>query len=294
MLRLLSKQWCGIFGSSPPENKHDNVRVVIRRFRWTVFTISIAQTLRQTDRGRFFLHDLRTMVPLNIEDEVQYWNARNVSLWRVLFGNWDQIGLTNSITIVSALGTEFTMTVSTVPQKSRTSTVTTNTMFTSMYVDMFFAQNMNASLVASDPSFLWKNASLLQGWDAGTSIVFNAFGPLYTIDLYLMSPPNFLVELVQVLSILTLEKRWRVESTAALLDDILPFEICKPKVQAWNKVQSILAFISGSPLCPSFDQTTDYLLQEWGFDNKSSKFTLCHLCLNLQIVLLVPVEFSGL
>ncbi|KAH9121510.1 hypothetical protein LEN26_010625 [Aphanomyces euteiches] len=40
-----------------------------------LFTISIAQTLRQTDRGRFFLHDLRTMVPLNIEDEVQYWNA---------------------------------------------------------------------------------------------------------------------------------------------------------------------------------------------------------------------------
>ncbi|KAH9121511.1 hypothetical protein LEN26_010626 [Aphanomyces euteiches] len=181
------------------------------------------------------------------------------------------------------------MTVSTVPQKSRTSTVTTNTMFTSMYVDMFFAQDMNASLVASDPSFLWKNASLLQWWDAGTSIVFNAFGPLYTIDLYLMSPPNFLVELVQVFSILTLEKRWRVESTAALLDDILPFEIRKPKVQAWKKVQSILAFISGSPLCPSFDQTTDYLLQEWGFDNKSSKFTLCHLCLNLQIVLLKSI-----
>ncbi|KAG9400571.1 hypothetical protein AC1031_010786 [Aphanomyces cochlioides] len=207
------------------------------------------------------------MVPLNIEDEVKYWYARNVTLWRVLFGNWDQIDLTNSITIISALGTEFTMTVSTVPQKNRASTVTKNTMFTSMYVDMFFAQYTNTSLIATDPSFLWKDTSLLQGWDAGTSIVFNAFGPLYTIDLYLMSPPNFLVELVQMFSTLTLEKQWGGESTADLLDDILPFEIRKPKEQAWNEVQSILAFISGSPLCPSFDQTTDYLLQEWGFDD---------------------------
>ncbi|KAH9114371.1 hypothetical protein AeMF1_011539 [Aphanomyces euteiches] len=116
-------------------------------------------------------------------------------------------------------------------------------MFTSMYVDMFFAQDMNASLVASDPSFLWKNASLLQWWDAGTSIVFNAFGPLYTIDLYLMSPPNFLVELVQVFSILTLEKRWRVESTAALLDDICRLKSASQKYKRGKKFKVYLPLL---------------------------------------------------
>ncbi|KAG9400572.1 hypothetical protein AC1031_010787 [Aphanomyces cochlioides] len=44
MLRPLSKQWCGIFGSPPPEYKHDNIRVVLRRFRWTVYDIHRTDT----------------------------------------------------------------------------------------------------------------------------------------------------------------------------------------------------------------------------------------------------------
>ncbi|CAK4120888.1 unnamed protein product [Aphanomyces euteiches] len=160
------------------------------------------------------------------------------------------------------------MTTTVIPQISRGATVTITIMYSNLYTDMMFAQVMNASLISTDEAFLWNSPMMLHGWDNASQLIVDSVGPLYTIDMYLLPLPSALVQLAHVFSNRLLEMQWTNDNNAvSTLNSINPIEIRLPRIQPWSSLSKDLTFISGSLLCPSFDQTTDFFLREWGFDD---------------------------
>ncbi|ETV92061.1 hypothetical protein H310_13583 [Aphanomyces invadans] len=232
------------------------------------FTVAIHRALNKSVAGRSFMERLVVEPWLTVPDEASYWRNQNATEWKLQYMNWKQTGSSDTVSINSALGYVYNMSVNVIPYSMMAFQWTTFNMYAEFFNDLYAAQAGNFSLIRSDEYFgaegIESNVymgGLLQ--DA----IHELLGPLNSIDLYLVPLPSPLVALYrrfrsQAYSTVTLGDGSNALQTMWL--EMAPSIRVIPSIQAWKN--DSLVFLGGSPLC-TFNMTTPFLQQEWGFDD---------------------------
>ncbi|KAF0687097.1 Aste57867_21178 [Aphanomyces stellatus] len=234
------------------------------------FDVGVVRFLQQSDAGRLFLADVARSW-LAVADEVVYWASSNVTFWKTQFQNIHQTGIQESIVLHSAFGGTHALSTVVLPYYLRQVLWTTVNMGCGFYCDLWYAQDVGASLVRNDAAQFWGNVvdieMLLLGTEAMTLaqvVVHTCVGAIDSIDLDLVAVPAAAKALYFSFTVALHAALLDSPSLADLYAAIAPLSVV-PALPQWTTVPAI-QFLGGSPLCTA-GPSMPFIQREWGFDD---------------------------
>ncbi|OQS07903.1 hypothetical protein THRCLA_00102, partial [Thraustotheca clavata] len=173
------------------------------------FEVGFENYLKTSTQGRAWLSNTQNNAN-SIEDEIVYWRQNNISQFILQWQNYKTLGMTDTLTIKSALGYSSLLTISSSVGNYHILQQTSFRMYWTFASDLWAVSTNNTliggkSLIQSSPNFafinhsnevlLLENLTLIRPLNTGLDVLQSAIGPFGTIDMHYVLPPNGLLKL---------------------------------------------------------------------------------------------------
>ncbi|OQS07894.1 hypothetical protein THRCLA_00115 [Thraustotheca clavata] len=173
------------------------------------FEIGISSYLKTSAAGNAWLATTKS-IAATIPQEVEYWNQNNITSFILQWQNYKTPGMTDSLTIQSALGMSYSLQLSQSLGNYHTKQQTSYKMYWTFASDLWAVSTNKTyiggnSLIGNSPQFafsnhspyslLVQNTTMLSPPTDGFSIFRSLIGPFGAIDIYFVPCPQSLLEL---------------------------------------------------------------------------------------------------
>ncbi|OQR91214.1 hypothetical protein ACHHYP_04881, partial [Achlya hypogyna] len=236
----------------------------------TTFHDTIMVAVAATKNGLQWLTGMAQHTWAPVEVEVALW-ATVCDRFALQWTNLRQVAVTETITIENSLGFTATVHIKTIPPVNRYAIWSSISMYGALENDIGnFFLGPNATLVLNSPT--WFGYSLPAAVEmynvpyplnAINQALHDQLGPLGTIDLRMLRPPDSLRDFVTSFERHVAEVKRTTASFAAVLDAVGAGNL-HPTPSAWQKPE--LVFFGGNPMC-AFGAPYSFVQESFGFDD---------------------------
>ncbi|KAF0687552.1 Aste57867_20671 [Aphanomyces stellatus] len=228
------------------------------------FEVSVANELRQTSLGQFWLLAMSATVKMPVVDEIMLWKSHKIVNFVTQWQNFKHIGLINTYSVHNVFGVSYAFTLQHQEAAFRLSEQSTFKMYWGLASD-FVAVTQNSStirglsLVRSSPQFafanttmeaiLVQNGTLVAPLVASFAIFSNIVGPFGSVDLRFVPCPAIVVETVRrVKTAVRIVMSQNGTSAAAYSQIQDPWINTWPIPKVW--IDTPFVSLGGDPTCP--------------------------------------------
>ncbi|OQR92010.1 hypothetical protein THRCLA_08820 [Thraustotheca clavata] len=237
------------------------------------FNFSVGNFIVSSPGGAEWLNSVQNAF-ISIDNELLLWKTYNIEIFKLHWANCFQVGIHESITIINALGWTQEITAASFPYNGRGSSWTTAIEYWGFFNDLWASSYSNGSLVRSAPNFMSRNASFdsfenlvgIYPFTQCSIAIHNFLGPFVSIDLYLISPPSSLFQLIKSFQsslIIAVQKDANLRSHFQELSTIT----LDPVPSSWVDKDTI--YFGGSPMCV-FGAGTTFVQRSFSFEDVCS------------------------
>ncbi|EQC32709.1 hypothetical protein SDRG_09682 [Saprolegnia diclina VS20] len=220
--------------------------------------------------GGAWLNTLLSHALLPPADEARVWRTAGLDAFELMYGNRVQIGLTNQIQIVNALGVNFPFYAASIAATNRGASWTSSNLYQSLHLD-WSALRSNESLILGSANWYGNvSASALEAYAVGlpltriNQVIHDRVGPLANIDMRWVPVPSELLTAVDhVHGLVVTALRSRNASIARAYASIVPLTMSVVPSK-WQDPGYL--FLIGSLMC-QYGVPVNFVQRTFGFDD---------------------------
>ncbi|OQS04211.1 hypothetical protein THRCLA_03541 [Thraustotheca clavata] len=216
-------------------------------------------------------------------DQVALWKNLSLVYFQLAYTNHYQIGIEEKISIENALGQLSIVTIKSLPSTRRGSLWTSSYLYLGFHYD-FVAVAFSQSLARNTHNFFGDiDETQIEVYDAGYPLpefyqaVHDQVGPLGTIDLIYISPPNDLVVIVENFRSLVFAALGENPSIQTDVKTFGTFELF-PTPKKWQS--PTYTFFGGNMMC-EYPTETNFIQNSFGFDDTCSGTSVLEVNMNM-------------
>ncbi|EQC24838.1 hypothetical protein SDRG_17270 [Saprolegnia diclina VS20] len=211
-------------------------------------SVALLHDLEASTVGQLWLQAVAS-VATTVSQEAFLWQSHGITNFRYQWQNRHLPGLVETATLVNALGLIESVSLKSIAYSEGPGT---SSVFSSAFsLGVEYAGHCNKSLLRSTSEHAWKGpCATLESYATKLPLTIqqtllrNALGPFFTIDLYVVPPPRSLVSLATVLSATILDA---LDDTTAEAFHSIEALFATPTPPAWS--MNDLVFYGGNPFC---------------------------------------------
>ncbi|OQR84570.1 hypothetical protein ACHHYP_13232 [Achlya hypogyna] len=225
------------------------------------FEVTIGAAISTSADGAAWLKILANHILPPVEVEIALWTDHGLSSFHLQYANRIQIGIHETITITTALGTETSWVVSDIPAVFQGAGWTSSNLYACFANDLY-AMGDNQTLVRNSANFFGHTDPLyMESYTVGSPLsvlyqaVHNGIGPLGSIDLFFIAPPPALVQVVEMYHQAVATANYAISTGTIVL---------APTPPPW--LNASLNFYGGNPMC-GYGNPLPFIQETFAFDD---------------------------
>ncbi|EQC29837.1 hypothetical protein SDRG_12384 [Saprolegnia diclina VS20] len=235
------------------------------------FDAMIIDAISVTPAGASWLPLLVAEPWASVIDETKVWTDAGCSTFTLCWSNLRQVGLAETIGVVSAAGVTTTLHIKTIAPVNRYALWSTLSMYGAFENDMGnFYLGVNDSLVTNSPTFFGHTLpqaiemyNVPYPLNGINQALHDHLGSLGSVDLWMLRPPPSLLAYVAAFQH-HLQNAKQASSDVATALDAFETTVLHPTPRAWQSTD--LVFLGGNPMC-AFGAPYSFVQESFGFDD---------------------------